>query len=297
MLNRFGMPGGRIRFWSWLVISGILLGFAAADLPGIGPASVHAQADPAAANDNAEPAAAPAPAAAEPPAAEAATPAKKSGDRSLLFWMIEASGVFGLILLLLSFVMVALSVMNALQIRRDIFIPPAFVETFEQQIAKKDYQTAYDTARNDDSYLARVMTAGLGKISRGQKEAMEGMQEAGEQEAMEIEHKLSFLALIGSIAPMFGLMGTVYGMIASFRVIANSETSPKPAQLAEGISTALFTTLEGLIVAIPAMVAYLVLRNRLARLSSEVGMVSESLITQLTPSRKSSGGSSQASKE
>jgi biopolymer transport protein ExbB len=298
MLNRFGMPGGRIRFWSWLVISGILLGFAAADLPGIGPAAVRAQADAAgdAAGDGNAPAA-DAPPAVAPAAAPEAAPSEKKTDRILLFWMIEASGVFGLILLLLSFVMVALIVMNALQIRRDVFIPPAVIETFEQQIAKKDYQAAYDTARNDDSFIARVLTAGRGKIGRGQKEAQEGMQEAGEQEAMEIEHKLSFLALIGSVAPMFGLMGTVYGMIAAFRVIANSETSPKPAQLAEGISTALFTTLEGLIVAIPAMVAYLVLRNRLARLLGEVGMVSEGLITQLNPSRKSSGGSTQASKE
>ena len=286
MLNRLGASAGRIRFCSWLVISCVLLGFAAGDLPGIAPRPAFAQDD-----DAGDAAAAPA------DEAPAAAPAKSTTtDRNLLFWMIEASGIFGLILLLLSFVMVALIVMNALQVRRDVLIPPHFIETFEEQIAKKDYQAAYDTARNDESFVARVLTAGLGKIGRGQKEALESMQEVGEQEAMEIEHKLSFLALIGSIAPMFGLMGTVYGMIASFRVIANSETSPKPADLAEGISTALFTTLEGLIVAIPALVFYLVLRNRMARLTSEVGMVSEGLINQLTPTRKS-GGSTGGAKE
>ncbi len=281
MCNRLTAHDDTSRLRTWLMICLLALGLLTIELPGLGPAESAAQDEPAQE----------APADQEPAASESqATP-----SQNLLFWMIESSGVFGLILLLLSFVMVALIVMNALQIRRDIFLPPTFIESFGEQISKKDYQAAYDSARNDDSFLARVLTAGLGKISRSQKEAMEGMQEMGEQEAMEIEHKLSYLALIGSIAPMFGLMGTVAGMIESFEVIADSQTSPKPADLAKGISTALFTTLEGLIVAIPAMVGYLVLRNRMARLTSEVGMVGEGLINQLVASRKSGGGSAPAS--
>jgi len=276
MLNRYIPQVSRNRFAAWLMISSLIVAWTAWGATAFGPQAAHAQDAPAAADP--APAANPAPAAPAQPSAS---------ERNLLAWLIEASGWFGLILLLLSFAMVALIVMNALQVRRDNFMPPGFIETFEEKISKKDYQAAYDTARNDDSFLARVLTAGLGKISKGQKEALEGMQEVGEVEAMEIEHKLSYLALIGSISPMFGLMGTVYGMIRSFRVIANSETSPKPAELAEGISTALFTTLEGLIVAIPAMVAYLVLRNRMARLTSEVGIVAEGLINQLSSGRKS----------
>lgn len=217
--------------------------------------------------------------------------------KSFLSWLIDASGVFGVILLLLSFIMVALIMMNILQVRRDNLMPQAFIEDFEQKLTNKDYQGAYESARADDSLVARVLAAGLSKLNRGYGEAIEGMQEVGEDETMAMEHRLSYLALIGTIAPMIGLMGTVYGMIASFEQIANSATSPKPSELAEGISTALFTTLEGLTVAIPAMVFYSILRNRVARFVLEVGMISEGLMnrfstmgkTAATPQRPAGG--------
>ena len=68
-------------------------------------------------------------------------------------------------------------------------------------------------------------------------------------------------------------------MVSAFQVIANTDTAPKPADLAEGISTALVTTLFGLCMAIPAIAAYGILRNRLARLVLEVGIVSEGLMS------------------
>ena len=104
------------------------------------------------------------------------------------------------------------------------------------------------------------------------------MQEVGEEENMKLEHRLSYMALIGTISPMVGLLGTVQGMISSFSVIANSPTTPKPSELAAGISTALFTTLVGLFIAIPAIALYNILRNRVARLVLEVGIVSEGLM-------------------
>lgn len=202
--------------------------------------------------------------------------------KNFLVWMIEASGIFGVILLVLSCFMVAIIMMNVMQIRRDSLIPASFVEDFEQRLNGKDYQGAYEAARADDSLVARVLAAGLGKLNRGYAEAVEGMQEVGEEENMNMEHKLSYLALIASIAPMIGLMGTVYGMINSFREIASASVAPKPKDLAEGISTALFTTLEGLTVAIPAMIAYSILRNRVSRYMLEVGMVSEGLMSRFS---------------
>ena len=203
-------------------------------------------------------------------------------NESFLGWMIRASGIFGLLLLLTSFVMVALIVMNMLQVRRDNLLPQRFIEAFQEKLESKDYQSAYDLARNDDSFLARVLAAGLGKLNRGYSEAIEGMQEVGEDENMVLEHRLSYLALIGSIAPMLGLMGTVYGMITSFQVIAQSVAPPKPSELADGISTALFTTLEGLTVAIPALIFYGLLRNRVARYVLEIGIVSEGLMSRFS---------------
>ncbi|MBX3437705.1 MAG: MotA/TolQ/ExbB proton channel family protein [Planctomycetaceae bacterium] len=218
--------------------------------------------------------------AAAPAAPPAAEPAPAS--QSFLSWMVQASGIFGAVLLLLSFLMVAIIMMNILQVRRENLLPQSFVEAFEAKLQSKDYQGAYEMARGDDSFVARVLAAGLSKLNRGYNEAIEGMQEVAEEETMEMEHRLSYLALIASISPMIGLLGTVYGMIESFRVIANSPTQPKPSELAEGISTALFTTLEGLTVAIPAMIAYSILKNRMNRYVLEVGMVSEGLMSRFS---------------
>ncbi|TWT59129.1 Biopolymer transport protein ExbB [Thalassoglobus neptunius] len=201
---------------------------------------------------------------------------------TMLSWMIRSSGYFGAVLLLISFIMVAVIMMNLLQVRRDNLLPEEFVIAFEEKLTAKDYQGAYEIARSDESLIARVLAAGLGRLNRGYEEAIEGMQEVGEEESMMMEHRLSYLALIGSIAPMIGLMGTVWGMIQSFREISTAATAPKPKDLADGISTALFTTLEGLVVAIPAIIAYGLLRNRVSRLLLEVGRVSEGLMARFS---------------
>jgi biopolymer transport protein ExbB len=267
------IPGrtGQGRLWSAIFLGMLLLAGWSTLSPTLGFAYQDTAPAPAA---PAAPAAAPA-----APASEAAAPPK---EKTFLMWMIEASGAWGALLLLISFVMVAIIMMNLLQVRRDNLLPEGFVSAFEEKLTAKDYQGAYELARNDESLIARILAAGLGRLNRGYEEALEGMQEVGEEDSMAMEHRLSYLAMIASVSPMIGLMGTVWGMIASFRVIASSPTAPKPKDLAEGISTALFTTLEGLIVAIPAMVAYGLLRNRVARLFLEVGRVSEGLMSRFS---------------
>ena len=253
-------------------------------IPSFAPSSVMAQEETppaadaaAAAPPAAEAEAAPADAAAAP--APAVDPAAPQPSRSFLAYIARACGWFwGPAFLLVSFILVALIMMNLLQVRRDVLLPTAFVEEFEQKLNAKDFQAAYEFARSDESFVARVLAAGMGRLSRGYEEAVEGMQEAGEDENMGLEHRLSYVALIGTIAPMMGLMGTVQGMISSFDVIATSAVAPKPSQLADGISTALVTTLIGLMLAIPAMVFYGILKNRIQRLVLEIGMVSEGLM-------------------
>lgn len=230
----------------------------------------------------------PAPAGAAAPAADPAAapaPADDAGatapvqSRSFLAYIARACGWFwGPAFLLVSFILVALIMMNMLQVRRDVLLPSTFVEEFEQKLNAKDFQGAYEFARADESFVGRVLAAGMGRLSRGYPEAVEGMQEAGEDENMALEHRLSYVAMIGSIAPMMGLMGTVQGMISSFDKIALSVVAPKPSELADGISTALVTTLIGLLLAIPAMVFHGILKNRIQRLVLEIGMVSEGLM-------------------
>ena len=200
---------------------------------------------------------------------------------SYLSWAAESLGWFyGLVFLGLSFTLVALFVMNLLTARRENVVPTELVESFEQNLEAKKYQEAYDLAKSDESFLGHVLSAGIAKVSTGYNEAIEAMQEVGEEENMRLEHRLSYLALIGTLSPMIGLLGTVHGMIDSFKLIANTATgAPDPQALAQGISTALFTTMIGLVLAIPALAAYNLLRNRVSRLVLEVGIISEGLMS------------------
>ncbi len=143
-------------------------------------------------------------------------------------------------------------------------------------------------AKADDSFLGRILSSGLAKLNVGYPQAIESMQEVAEDENMKIEHRLSYIALIGTISPMVGLLGTVDGMVRAFSLIAISNTTPKPSELAAGVSTALVTTLVGLLIAIPAIGVFNILKNRFARMVLEVGMVSEGLMSrfQSIPAKK-----------
>ncbi len=210
-------------------------------------------------------------------AAEAATEVKEPD--SLLIWLIKSLG-FGyiIIFLALSFILVALFILNILAARRESVCPTGLVETFEAQLDGKQYQDAYDLAKTDESFLGNVLSAGLARLSSGYPQAVAAMQEAGSDESMKMEHRLSHLALIGTLSPMIGLFGTVHGMIRSFYEIANGGGTPDANKLADGISTALLTTLFGLAIAIPAIAGYNILRNLIQRRVLEVGTTSENLM-------------------
>lgn len=204
-------------------------------------------------------------------------PAQK---KSALTWLFESLGaLYIIVFLILSFTLVALFVMNLLSARRETVCPDHLIENFEANLDQKNYQEAYEMAKADESFLGNVLSTGLAKLTSGYAQAVEGMQEVGEEESMKLDHRLSYLALIGTISPMVGLFGTVHGMISSFSTIALAGGSPDPQDLADGISKALVTTLIGLAIAIPAIAAYNILRNRVQRLVLEVGIVSENLMS------------------
>lgn len=200
-------------------------------------------------------------------------------DNLLKYVWKSLGAVYTLTFLSLSFTLVALLVMNLLSARRENVCPVNLVEGFEAHLNEKQYQEAYEFAKADESFLGQVLSAGLAKLSAGYPQAIEAMQEVGEEENMKLEHRLSYMALIGTLSPMIGLFGTVHGMIESFKGIARGGATPKASELAGGISTALLTTLIGLAIAIPAIAAYNILKNRISRLVLEVGILSEGLMS------------------
>jgi biopolymer transport protein ExbB len=205
----------------------------------------------------------------EAPPADAAEEAAE-GQNLLMFFVSALGPTFSVVFLLISFALVSLVVMGFLQLRQSAMMPADMVDDFNAHLDAKEWQQAYELASEDGSYLGQVLAAGIGKVSSGYTAAIDAMRDAAANESMRLEHQLSYVGLIGALAPMIGLLGTVWGMVKSFMEIAASTTSPKPAKLAEGISTALITTLIGLVIAIVAVAVFAFFKNRLQSLNAAV---------------------------
>ena len=229
-----------------------------------------------------DPASAPEPEAAPVPEPEAA-PAPESGSggatstsKSGLQWFIDSSGPIGLLIILLSVVMVAMIIRMFLEFRLKEAVPGPLVEALDNAIKEKKFQDAYDACRDDNSFLARLVRTGVANLPYGRVEAKESMAATADEVVVDMEAKNSYLATIGSIAPMLGLLGTVLGMILAFLDLATVEgVQVDPTKLAGNISLALVTTFEGLIVSVPAIFFFAFFRNRIVTISTETTKIAE----------------------
>jgi len=234
---------------------------------------------------------APAPAAAAPAAeSKAAAPAEGTAppkQRNMLQWAIEASGPIGLVLLCISVYFTAVVIRLFMEMRLPEAVPPALIEKLETAIKDRKFQEAYDACRDNDSFLARLVRTGVANLPNGRPEAKEAMNVMSEEIVIGMEQRISYLAIIGQLGPMIGLVGTIWGMIMSFQEIANAAgAQPKPAKVAEGISTALFITLEGVSLAVPAIFFFAYFRNRIAIITMEATRVADRVVNSLVTAAK-----------
>jgi biopolymer transport protein ExbB len=200
--------------------------------------------------------------------------------------------VVTVVIAVMSFYLIAVVVWMAIHFRREAAIPPKLVQDIHILLEQTKFNDAYHRLAEDSSFLARVLASGVRKLPLGVSHAQRAMELANEDTTMEMEHRTTYLATVGTLGPLIGLVGTVYGMIMAFQVIALEGSSPQASQLAAGISTALYATLEGIAISIPAIFFYAVFRNRIARLSLEVGMASEPLLEQFAPGVRPAGPAS-----
>lgn len=226
---------------------------------------------------------------AQPPGEASATAdgARAETSEGFLQWMWRASGMIGVVIAAMSFYLIALVFWMAFQYRKPIAIPENLLREMSELLTQRRFGEAYQRLAGDPSFLARVLAAGVRKLPTGQSAALRAMEMANDDATMEMEHRTTYLATVGTLGPMIGLVGTVYGMILSFRVIATAGANPQASALAAGISTALFATLEGIAVSIPAIFFYAVFRNRISRISLEVAIAAESLLEQFSPGVRS----------
>jgi biopolymer transport protein ExbB len=201
---------------------------------------------------------------------------------SLFTHIIDSAGwFFGPLLLLVSICLVTLIVLLAMDLRLGATIPPAFVDEFTDLVNKRQFKQAFELCRSDNSFLARVMTAGMGRLQYGIEDAREASRDQVESVKAGKEQLINYLGTIGTLGPMIGLVGTVFGMILAFRRIAGSTTAPKADELAGDISHALVVTLLGIALSVPAIFCYAFFNNRLKRLALDSGNLADDLLTQM----------------
>lgn len=207
-------------------------------------------------------------------------PAEATKEPLVLFMIKSLGWIFGPMLLAISVAMVALVVLLILDLRMTSAIPPGFVDEFTDTVNKRKFKEAFDMARNDPSFLGQVLTAGMSRLQYGLEDAREASLNTLESIKSDKEQKNNYNAVIATLGPMLGLVGTVFGMIQSFSVLATS-TQINPSKLAEGISHALSVTLVGVAISVPAIFFSAFFKNRITRVCMDVAHIADDLLTQM----------------
>jgi biopolymer transport protein ExbB len=198
--------------------------------------------------------------------------------QSALEWIVRTSGWIGGVLLCLSIYFVAKVVSLFLELRFERATPPEIVETCEQLLQSKDFAGIFKVVRQDDSFYSAVLESGLKELPLGLTESRDAMERTGETLVVEMEENISMLAVLGSLGPMIGLLGTLKGMISSFSVIARAGTQLNASEVAAGISEALVLTFEGVGLSVPAIYFFALFRNRVASISSATMLAADEFI-------------------
>ena len=148
-------------------------------------------------------------------------------------------------------------------------------------IVKDDYQSAYDylDVSQADTAVGRIAKVGVDLRERGagEEELQARMDEMVSKEISHIDKRTGFLAVFGNVATLLGLLGTVTGLISSFTGVASASPMERATLLGQGIAEALNSTAFGLIVAIPALVAYAVFQNKTDKIINEITEMSSQI--------------------
>jgi biopolymer transport protein ExbB len=174
--------------------------------------------------------------------------------------LIVRGGVLMYPILLCSVIALAIFLERLWVLRRRRIIPTGFIQAVEAKVKKQEIAQALTLCRNDNSSIAKIFLSGLKNAGRGMLLVKEAIQERGAREGVILGKNVALLSTIANLAPLLGLLGTVSGMIKTFKVI--SQSGGNPSLLAGGIAEALITTAAGHCVAIPVLVCYRILKDK-----------------------------------
>lgn len=213
------------------------------------------------------------------PAQETTAETTQSEPKGMI-GIVFSGGVSGAILV---FALLALSMVAAylifeqiLSTRRSELMPVGLHEQVREALVNGSVPDAENACRQNPSFLSFVLLQGISEIEYGWSSVEKAIEDALAEQSSRLFRKVEYLNVIGNIAPMVGLLGTVVGMIFAFQNVASAPPGGATApDLAEGIYQALVTTVGGLIVAIPSLAAFAIFRNRIDQFVAEAAYLAQ----------------------
>ncbi len=208
--------------------------------------------------------------AAQDPASSGGTNVTESaaaGKDTSLIDLFKTGGPLMYPLALCSFAVIGLVVYHIMELSEKKLVPPQDLEALRHMMYQRDTANAYAYCEQNPSFITSAFGAGVLRLKqdapdKGQASAEASMAEAVDNQETRMGFWLNMLSVIAAISPMVGLLGTVSGMIKAFQKIGLGGMG-KPEQLAGNIGEALITTATGLLIGIPAMLAFFIFRGRL----------------------------------
>lgn len=184
-------------------------------------------------------------------------------------------------LALLSIITLALILIYLIALRPGTMVTSSYMRMAETFLIKQDLSGLLAASDRHREVIARIMGRTIDFLTRHPETTINQIRELaqteGASEASILHQRVTWLSDIATISPMLGLLGTVFGMIRSFNVMANDVAGTKPMLLASGVAQALVATATGLVIGIAAMAAYAFFRTRVQAMISDL----ESATTQL----------------
>lgn len=217
--------------------------------------------------------------------AHAQAPVESAGQEAPrgFFDIVFAGGVVGdtlmWVLFALSLTAAYLVFEHVMTLRPKELMPPGLADEVRRLLSEGKTAEAEQLCLDQPSFLSFVLLHGLAELDGGWPAVEKALEDATAEQSARLFRRIEYLSVIGNIAPMVGLLGTVTGMIGAFQTVASTGGAAGAGDLARGIYEALVTTVGGLVIAIPSLGAFAVFRNRVDQLVAEAAYLAQHVFT------------------
>jgi len=196
-------------------------------------------------------------------------------------WIVDGGWITWFLLIPMSIATMALAIEYCITVRRATIMPELVRTQVQNYFDEKQYREAIDYTAAEPSMFSYMIHSALVEAANGYGAMLRGMEEAMEERQNKLLRHVEWINVIGQIAPMVGLFGTIFGMIKAFGDMANPEklAGASPVTLAAaGIRTAMVTTFWGLLIAIPALSVFSIFKHRIAAMMAETSLAAQETI-------------------